>query len=527
MKMPAPSSGDPAINRKLTASNLARAAGFFAAIVALLMFVLPRLAAWGSGGGSSTIFNQQPFADPSGYVATYNSAGNIDTSSNNLFFASLGTNGRTCATCHVVSNAMGLSAAHAQAVFTTSGAADPLFAMVDGANCATDPPSAAGSHSLLLNNGLIRIALTLPASMQFSIHVVHDPYGCALVTDPNTGAQMASVYRRPLPATNLNFLSAVMFDGRETVASLASPSTFQANLVTDLTHQALDATLGHAQAATAPTPAQLSAIVNFELGLHSAQAYDNSAGWLNAKDAQGGPYILSQQNYYPGINDVLGADPTGAPFNSAVFNVFSPWLDLNGGENDQEQNDTTLAREAIAAGEQIFNTFPLTITVVRGLNDNPALEGSGGAPVATISGTCSSCHDAPNVGDHSLPLPLDIGTSHSAANETNPQIANALSQLSAPDLPVFEIDGCPDPFNPGQTAPIYTSDPGKALLTGNCVDVNRIKGPILRGLAARAPYFHNGAAATLDDVVNFYNQRFQMNLTSKEKSELVAFLKSL
>jgi cytochrome c peroxidase len=57
--------------------------------------------------------------------------------------------------------------------------------------------------------------------------------------------------------------------------------------------------------------------------------------------------------------------------------------------------------------------------------------------------------------------------------------------------------------------------------------VNRTKGPILRGLAARAPYFHNGAARTLSEVVNFYDQRFQMNLTESEKSQLVAFLNSL
>jgi cytochrome c peroxidase len=50
---------------------------------------------------------------------------------------------------------------------------------------------------------------------------------------------------------------------------------------------------------------------------------------------------------------------------------------------------------------------------------------------------------------------------------------------------------------------------------------------VLRGLAARAPYFHNGAAATLLDAVNFYNQRFQMNLTPKQKQQLVAFLNSL
>jgi cytochrome c peroxidase len=57
--------------------------------------------------------------------------------------------------------------------------------------------------------------------------------------------------------------------------------------------------------------------------------------------------------------------------------------------------------------------------------------------------------------------------------------------------------------------------------------VNRGEGPILRGLAARAPYFHNGAAADLKEVVNFYNERFQMNFTETEKRQLVAFLNSL
>jgi cytochrome c peroxidase len=58
-------------------------------------------------------------------------------------------------------------------------------------------------------------------------------------------------------------------------------------------------------------------------------------------------------------------------------------------------------------------------------------------------------------------------------------------------------------------------------------DFNRIKGPVLRGLAARAPYFHNGAAADLKELVNFYDQRFGMNLTAQQKSDLLAFLNSL
>jgi cytochrome c peroxidase len=65
------------------------------------------------------------------------------------------------------------------------------------------------------------------------------------------------------------------------------------------------------------------------------------------------------------------------------------------------------------------------------------------------------------------------------------------------------------------------------LLTGKCADIGKTKGPILRGLAARAPYFHNGSAATLADVVAFYDQRFNLNLTDQQKADLVAFLQTL
>jgi len=67
----------------------------------------------------------------------------------------------------------------------------------------------------------------------------------------------------------------------------------------------------------------------------------------------------------------------------------------------------------------------------------------------------------------------------------------------------------------------YTTDPGKALITRKCSDFNRGKGPIPRGLSARAPYFHNGAAKNLSEIVNFYNLRFDMKLTDQEKAELL------
>jgi cytochrome c peroxidase len=484
----------------------------------------------------AAILNLEPFADSTGAVATFNANGRIDTRS--TFFQSLGTNGRSCATCHVADQAFSIAPPQIRERFKASHGRDPLFAAVDGANCSNATPADRAGHSLLLEYGLIRIANLVPANAQFTLTVVHDPYGCALVVDPTSGQLKASVYRRPLPTTNLRFLSVIMFDGRETGLPLTSVQTFTANLQADLTHQAQTAISIHFQADRTPTAAQLTDIVDFELGLSTAQIWDRSAGMLGSGGAAGGPRNLADQIYYPGINDVLGADPTGTPFNSSGMSMFTAWSTAayssdpasEGhavGFDDRStpgQIERAAARRDVAAGETLFNTFPITISGVRGLNDNAAL----GKP-ASFQGNCTTCHDAPNVGDHSLPLPLDIGLGHSVQPgfESDPKIAAGLAELDEPNLPVFLVSGCPSPFSAGQPVSFYTTDPGKGLITGLCSDLNRVKGPILRGLAARAPFFHNGAAASLSQAVNFYNQRFSMNLTDEQKRQLVAFLNSL
>ena len=50
---------------------------------------------------------------------------------------------------------------------------------------------------------------------------------------------------------------------------------------------------------------------------------------------------------------------------------------------------------------------------------------------------------------------------------------------------------------------------------------------MLRALAARPPYFHDGSAATLTDVIKFYDTRFQARFTEQERSDLLAFLMAL
>jgi cytochrome c peroxidase len=465
-------------------------------------------------------------ADATGAVQTINANGRTNTKG--AFFQSLGTNGRSCATCHDADQGMSISPPQIRQRFAQTHGKDPLFAAFDGANCTNAKTSDASAHSLLMSHGLIHIVLPIPANAQFTVTAVHDPYGCALVADLTTGQMTLSTYRRPLPSTNLRFLSTMMWDGRESPASSAlnNKATFEANLLADLSQQAIDATTGHAQAAHAPTSQQVADIVNFEMGLSTAQVYDQFAGVLNDDGALGGARYLLGEEYYPAINDVLGADPEGDAFDETSMTLFAAWE--NGGNpnhgNRGRDSYERRARSDIAAGEVLFNTAPLTISAVRGLNDSAAL----GNPVS-FQGTCTSCHDSPNVGNHSLPLPLDIGTGHSSRHglENDPNIKRAIAELDEPDLPVYLVSGCPSPFGAGQPVSFYTTDLGKGMITGLCSDVNRVKGPVLRGLAARAPYFHNGAAATLLQAVNFYNQRFAMNLTEVQKRQLVAFLNSL
>jgi hypothetical protein len=268
----------------------------------------------------------------------------------------------------------------------------------------------------------------------------------------------------------------------------------------NLSSQAVDATLGHAQADSAPSASRVRQIVDFETGIFTAQSFDNGAQALDANGATGGPVDLQGQlaSFFIGINDPLGLNPTGAPFDENIFDLYKAWSSLSG-------NTVNIDRASVARGETLFNTTNINITGVGGLNDK--------LQTKSISGFCGTCHDTPNVGNHSVKAPLNIGIA-----DKNPPA------LDVSGLPVFTVS-CTQGALTGQSFTV--TDPGRALISGNCADVGKFKGPILRGLAARAPYFHNGSAATLMDVVNFYDQRFKIGFTKQQKQDLVNFLNTL
>ena len=250
-----------------------------------------------------------------------------------------------------------------------------------------------------------------------------------------------------------------------------------------LTTQTTNAVEGHAEGLPLSL-ATINEIIDFEMGLFNAQIESSTARSLRGEGAMGGPVAISKEAFSLGMNHPANPDT----FNPIVFTLFDSWRD------SADEN-----RRSIARGQDIFNRKVFTSRGVKGLND---VTGQPELPV-----TCSSCHNAPNVGTSTLPSFFDIG------------ISNA--QFASDDMPVYEFK------NANTEETIDLTDPGLGLITGKWEDLGKFKVPGLRALVARAPYFHDGSARDINAVVDFYNRRFAIGLNEQERQDLAAFLRSL
>lgn len=501
----------------------------------------------------------QLYLNAKGLVGVHQTGGTVFPASN-AFFQPLGTNGRSCFTCHQPADGLSITPATARTLYNLTAGRDPLFAPVDGANCPNKVPkhltlpsligglfgagsgSAQAAYSLLLNKGLIRIFLPVPQQtpdytavggppshpVEFKIEVLKDPYGCntdptyAQQLDPVTGEvrQIVSVYRRPRISANLPFVTTPAASlgptavlphlDPVTLVPVVDPATglpVSGNIMWDgreptLESQAINATLGHAQALRAPTAAQVKQIVDYEKAVFVAQSHDNLAGqltpgWLSA-GAQGGPEVLSQQL------------PSVTP-----FATYQSWPTTTG----FLASPSAKARASIARGQAVFNNKVINVDHVAGANDI-TLVPLPRNPDGSVPLTCGACHG--NIPGGTDPLPTgqrDIGVGGHAEAFGGP--------APQADLPLFKLT-CHAPY---QTVAygnvVITNDPGKALITGRCADIGRTTPSPLRGLASRAPYFSNGSAQNLRQVVDFYNRRFKIGFTEQESVDLTRFLEAL
>jgi len=471
---------------------------------------------WWEPGQGGVMPATVDFADPQGSLGLINASGPIETKGH-PFFTPLGTNGRACVSCHQPSDGMSLSVRTIQERWEQTKGHDPIFAAFDGSNCPSLPQEQKASHSLLLDRGLFRVAEAWPPKdshgrtikPEIKIEVVRDPTGCntSAVYGLNSPNPMVSVFRRPRMAGNLKYVTNAggNFNAKNLAMTMPlDPDTGRPvglNFMADareltLKTQAISAVLGHEQGAAAPTPEQLRKIVDFEMQVYVAQKSDKTGGLLQYK---GGPPALGPAALRDGQNGVL-ADYLDNP----VFKSFAMWKASAPGETPKQR----AFRASVARGFDIFFVRPFWIRDTQHINTvglgNPAKR------------TCATCHNTSLTGQDLSAGWVDLGT------------ANSPWASESPDLPLFKVtcneDAPPHTFL-GRV--IYTHDPGRALVTGRCIDVGSIVMQQFRSLSARAPYFSNGSARSLNELVDFYDRRFNIGFSDQERTDLVNFLSVL
>ena len=453
--------------------------------------------------------NGQQFANPSGTHATVSTRDGRELDTDNPFFsAALGTNGRSCATCHAAEDGMSVSVSSIKERFEESCGLDPLFTG-DGRNAPGHDVSTVDARraasSVLLSKGLIRIKIRPPANAQYELVSVDDPHG--------NDASMEDgivVFRRPLPATNLKFLNAVMWDTRE---GRAEPEFVNANLKNQADEGHHRPCRGRgALRRRAPGDRRLP-----ERALH--RAGETPPRGQDRQRRSHGRTSQPRRHAVRGRREPHPADPAAAGLSPrrpheerihAVQRVGEPRGRRRRGEDEDGRRHAS--RQSVARGEQIFNHRPITD---RAPDGSPVVE------------TCTACHNAFNAGNMSHSL----ATGRPFGGVASVRVSDAA--FRTPDLPLYTFREKIPPFRT-----LVTTDPGQALKTGLTRDWNRFKSSNLRGLASRAPYFHNGMAATIADIVDHYDK--VMNpvdasgnpistppFTAEEKADLIAFLESL
>ena len=191
-------------------------------IVAGLVVWMALVAAGGEPAADEATRNGLAFNNGAGVHRTITPSGSFDT--DNPFFQSLGTNGRTCFTCHQPDQGWTVTpAGNPPCASSETRGLDPIFRTNDGrtAKAPTSgfrPRCGCAASSQLMTRGLIRIGLPLPPGAEFTI-----VDAARIRTGRGAPFTEASMYRRPPSTTNLRFLSTVMWDGRETGARACDP----------------------------------------------------------------------------------------------------------------------------------------------------------------------------------------------------------------------------------------------------------------------------------------------------------------
>ena len=421
-------------------------AAAFAALLVLAWGLAPGLNPEPVGAAAppsqDSIPNNLPVRNPGGAAATFSTQGLVNLTGE--YFQAQGTNGRSCASCHIPEEAWGINPGTLQQLFDETGGTHPVFNELDANNPdVIDDNSTVeeklAAYSMLLSRGVFRRGGAPRANSEWELIAVEDPHGYA-------NLNRLVHWRRTMPTINFALGSSnINWDGGNSVGS---------DQHAGLVNQATRNVTGGQQGAPAP-PEVIADIVAFEESLFTAQLVVPGAGRLDSDGARGGPEALSTM-----------------PRAAGRFDLFDAWV-----------NHVNPRRAQIARGQALFN------------NTN-----AGGR-------SCLACHNSANNGTNTGNLLFDVRT--------------ASAEARTPDLPLYTFRN----RTTGETRRL--TDAGRGQVTGLWNDLGRFKTPTVRALAARAPYFHNGIAPTLDAVVRHYETHLGFVFTDEERADLVAFLNAL
>ena len=464
--------------------------------------------------GESRVFaREMTFPNGNGKVAVAFDGEPFDTSAH-PFFARM-PNGRACVTCHQPINGMSLNLETIRQRWDATKGTDPLFDMSDGGNCPDQPRGEEKSHSLLLDRGLFRVALPWPPKRpdgttvepDFKLEVISDPTGCNLsnVYGLASPAPKVSVYRRPRMVGNLRYIekARLSYNGKTSTPLDIDPLTGKHSSMlimsdaraTSLLAQSMDASDKHMGLAALPR-GSAEKIVEFVRRVYVGQASSNVAGPFDRPDV---PPMLGIKHLVTGPWGVNGNDR-----NVGVFGFFDEWK-----SDKPATTEAAKFRASVVRGYDSFFLKPFWIRDTYGINHFAQMPNP-------MKQTCAFCHNLQPVGVDNVPGWMDIGVHnfpHSGPDR---------------DLPTFKIT-CdkavrPHPFLGRE---IFTHDPGRALISGKCEDVGGLVMQQMRGMSSRAPYFNNGSAKTLREIIDFYDRRYDIKYTEQEKQDLVNFMSVL
>jgi cytochrome c peroxidase len=419
-----------------------------------------------------------------------------------------GSNGRSCATCHVIADDTTLLPEHVEARWRDDPD-DPLFNRLDADDPNADEPTF--EH---LKKGLIRVVLPLPDNMD-----VIDADG-AVITPPD---RRISVWRGVPTAANVALTAPYQLDGRAAT----------------LEQQAQAAITGHAEGPEV-SERELARIARFERNLFSsarARLVSELLEYGFSEHDLPAPEQLIQLSeserrgrevYLAGCEPCHGGATTGRIVDRDVHDFFFPELDADGN---------------------------IVFEVIDGLGPVPKRVSRPDVDIINTGyGLISyfgqlGLTEAFNAG---VELPRYRFRFYADATRTNKRVdlpppPVTLSGDPLDPRPALDERGAPI-VGPNLVPQLFTTDPGRAAITGDPDDFEAFDMPQLRGISRTPPYFHDNSIDTLEGVIDIYSRNVlgaipalelpqihppesaggsKESLDPQQKQDLLAFLKRL